>query len=172
MTAHPTDDPVASAVATLLEENDRAHAAFAQAIAGLPEERRRERWYGEGDEWWSLYEIVAHLAAWEDGFATALDLAVRGERPQVPGYDSSQPDATDRFNAAATDALAEVTWAGLLVRLELAAEHHDAALRSVVGALTPDRFEEGRSARRLATASTHYEEHIPAILDWRRREGI
>ena len=152
--------------------NDRAHAAFAQAIAALPEERRRERWYGEGDEWWSLYEIVAHLAAWEDGFATALDLAVRGERPQVPGYDSSLEDATDRFNATVTYALADVTWNGLLVRLELAAEHHDAALRSVVGALTPDRFEAGRSARRLADAANHYDEHTPAILDWRRREGI
>ena len=171
MTAHDPDS-VAPDVARLLERNARARAEFAQAIAGLPEERRRERWFGEGDEWWSLYEIVAHLAAWEDGFAAALELGVRGERPQVPGYDSTLEDATDRFNATVTDALAEVTWDGLLVRLALGAERHDAALRSVVGALTADRFEEGRSARRLATASNHYEEHLPDILDWRRREGI
>jgi hypothetical protein len=171
LTSHDPD-PLADAVASLLEGNAGARAEFGQAIAGLPEARRRERWYGEGDEWWSLYEIVAHLAAWEDGFAAALELAVLGERPQVPGYDSSLPDATDRFNATVTDALAEVSRDGLLVRLALGQERHDAAVRSVVGALTPDRFEEGRSARRLATASNHYEEHIPAILEWRRREGI
>jgi hypothetical protein len=170
----PTDpiaDPVAEIVADLLDGNARARAAFAEAIGGLSEAQRRERWYGEGDEWWSLYEIVAHLAAWEDGFAAALELAVQGERPQVPGYDSSLEDATDRFNAAVTDALAEVTWDGLLVRLDLGAERHDAAVRSVPGALPLDRFEEGRSARRLAVVFKHYEEHIPAILGWRAAAG-
>ena len=160
-------DPVAEDVARLLEGNARARAEFARAIAGLSEGDRSDPWF----DGWSLHEIVGHLAAWEDGFAAALDLAVRGERPQVPGYDSSLEDATDRFNEGVTAALAGVRWDGLLVRLELAAERHDAALRGVVGALPPDRFEEGRSARRLATASNHYEEHIPQILEWRERTG-
>lgn len=163
----PSPDPVAEIVASLLEGNARARAEFAEAIAGLSDEQRRERWFGEGGERWSLREIVAHLAAWEDGFAAALELAVRGERPQVPGYDSSLEDATDRFNDAVTDALGDVSWDGLLVRLDLGAERHDAALRSVPGAIPPDRFEDGRAARRLATASNHYEEHTPAILEWR-----
>ncbi len=160
-------DPVAADAASLLEGNALARTEFARAIAGLSQADRSDPWL----DGWSLHEIVGHLAAWEDGFAAALELAVAGERPQVPGYDSSVDDATDRFNEDVTAALAGVRWDGLLIRLELAAERHDAALRSVVGALTPERFEVGRSARRLATASNHYEEHIPQILEWRERTG-
>ena len=88
MTTSPsgTPDPqVARDVAAMLEENARTRAAFLAALDGVPESRIPDRWF----DGWSLREIVAHVAAWEDGFATALELATRGERSVVPGFDSS-----------------------------------------------------------------------------------
>ncbi|MFA7249650.1 MAG: DinB family protein [Dehalococcoidia bacterium] len=163
----PPDD-VERAVAALLEDNARARAELIEAIAGLSEQERRERW-ADG---WSLYEIVAHIAAWQDGFAAALECAVRGERPQVPGFDSSLADATDRYNAIVAAAVTDVSWEDLLSRLETARARHEAAVRSVPAAIPADRFEDGRSARRLASSANHDREHIPEILAWRRRRGL
>ena len=39
------------------------------------------------------------------------------------------------------------------------------------GTLDPDRFTEGRTARRLADAANHDHEHIESILEWRRSKG-
>ena len=161
-------DEVAQAVAALLEENAAARAELLDAIEGLSDDRRRERWFDD----WSIYEMIAHLAAWQDGFATALEGAVRGERPQVPGYEPLLEDATDRYNANVAESVPGTTWEQMMVRLEAAREHHEAAVRSIVGRLTADRFQEGRSARRLASSARHDREHIPDILAWREREGI
>ena len=40
--------------------------------------------------------------------------------------------------------------------------------------VSEDRFEEGKTAYRIlhTTGIDHYHEHIPAISDWRNREGI
>jgi len=166
--ATPPDAQVAQDVALLLDENARARAALHAAIEGVPEARLLDRWF----EGWSLREIIAHVAAWEDGFAAALESAVRGERPVIPGYENGLDDATDRFNARVVAALGETPWTEIRMRLQASAARHDAALRSVAASLTADRFEAGRSARRLASAARHYEEHTPDILAWRRREGI
>ena len=155
-------------VAAVLEENRRARAELIAAIDALPPQRRRERWYGE----WSLHEILAHLAAWQDGFAHALERLARGERPQVPGYEPSLPDADDRFNARVVERNAALSWEELLARLRAARERHEVAVAALVDTLPPDRFAEGRAARRLASQFNHDREHIPAILDWRRREKI
>ena len=152
----------------MLEENARTRAAFLAALDGVPESRIPDRWF----DGWSLREIVAHVAAWEDGFATALELATRGERPVVSGFDSSEEDATNRFNARTAAAIGDTSWADLRARLDAAAVHHDAVLSTVPAHLGGDKFEERRSARRLANAANHYEEHTPAILAWREREGI
>lgn len=168
MTAMPSSgarDEVALAVAAILDDNAQARAELLRALADLPDERRRERWL----DGWSLYEILAHIVAWQDGFAHALELAVRGERPQVPGYDSALDDATDRFNAVVADAVPGATWEALMAQLEAAQRRHEAAVRSVVGAIPADRFAAGRSARRLASSAEHDREHIPEILEWRRR---
>ena len=159
---------VAQAVAAILEDNARTRAEFLAAIAGLPDDRRRERWFGE----WSLYDILAHVIAWQDGFAHGLEQAVRGERPQVPGFDPTLEDGTDRFNAAAAEAAQGFSWDELMARLAAARARQEAAVRSVVGAVAADRFEEGRSARRLASCANHDREHLPQIIEWRRNAGI
>ena len=164
----PASQALSAEAAAVLEANQRARAELIGAIDALPAERRRERWYGE----WSLHEILAHLGAWQDGFAHALERLARGERPEVPGYEPSLPDADDRFNAVAVAKNAQRSWEDLLAQLRAARERHEAAVCALVDTLPPDRFVEGRAARRLASQFNHDREHIPAIIEWRRREKI
>lgn len=165
MTAEHLDH--AAAVAGLLERNARARAALRAAVAGLTDADRREAW-PDGS---SVHEAVAHLAAWEDGFAAALEAALRGERPEIPGYEYGVPDATDRLNARLAPAFPGLDWAEVMRRLDAADARHDAALRAVPSTLPPERFADGRSARRLAAAHRHFDDHVPQILEWRERTG-
>ena len=115
--------------------------------------------------------MLAHLIAWQDGYAAALEGIARGERPVVPGFEPGLDDAaaTDRFNVRAVEAAAGEPWATLLARLDAARERHQSAVRALAGRVEADRFVEGRTARRLASSAAHDDEHIPAILAWRER---
>lgn len=161
-------ESIASQVAAVIEENQRTRAELIAAIDALPPERRRERWFGE----WSLHEMLAHLFTWQDGFAHGLERIARGERPEVPGYEPNVADADDRFNAVAAADNAHLSWEQLLAHLRAARERHEAAVRALVGVLPPERFAEGRAARRLASSSVHDREHLEAILAWRGQQRI
>lgn len=167
--ASPAEDPnaaLASVVAEVIEANQAARAELMEAVDALAPERRRETWYGE----WSIHDILAHLYEWQDGFAHALERMARGERPEIPDYNPE--DSDDVFNAMTTARHRDRTWEDLLTRMRAARERHEAAVRNLVGRIPPDRFEEGRTARRLADSAEHDREHIPAILAWRREQGI
>lgn len=163
----PADDPVARVLADTLEGNQRARADLLAAVDALTAEQRREGWFGP--DAWSLHEIVAHLYEWQNGFAHALECIARGERPGIPDYDPEQPD--DVFNALVVERNRHLGWEELLAHLRAARERHEAAVRNLSGRITPDRLEEGRTARRLINSAAHDEEHTPAILAWRRERG-
>ena len=156
-------------VDAVLEANRVTRAELLGAVDALATEQRREVWFGT----WSLHEIVAHIAAWQDGFAIALEQMLAGERPVIPGFDPSieDGDATDRFNAAAAERSLGQSWEALLGALRVARERHEAVLNRLPDTLDADRFTEGRTARRLADAGNHDREHIDAILEWRRSRG-
>ena len=162
-------DALRAQVDALLEANRAARAELLTAVDALTAEQRREAWFGA----WSLHEVIAHIAAWQDGFAIALERMLAGERPVIPGFDAGgdDGDATDRFNAAAAERAAGQSWESLLSALRAARERHEAAVRRIPGTLPADRFIEGRTARRLANAGEHDREHIDAILEWRRSKG-
>ncbi|MGE3856902.1 MAG: DinB family protein [Dehalococcoidia bacterium] len=158
---------LSAAVAALLDRNAQARAALRAAVEGLSDADRRASW-PDGS---CVHDAVAHLAAWEDGFAAALEMALRGDRPEVPGYEYGLEDATDRLNARLAPEFPTLSWEQVIARLDAADARHDAALRAVPGALPPERFEDGRSARRLAAAYRHFEEHTPQIVAWRAGTG-
>ncbi|MCK9485653.1 MAG: ClbS/DfsB family four-helix bundle protein [Dehalococcoidia bacterium] len=164
--AEAPKDALARAVAEVIEANQAARADLMEAVDALTPDRRQERWYGE----WSVHDILAHLYEWQDGFAHALERMARGERPEIPDYNPE--DADDAFNALVTERNRDRSWEDLVTRLRAARERHEAAVRNLVGRIPPDRFEEGRTARRLADSAEHDREHIPAILQWRREQGI
>lgn len=162
-------DALTTEVEAVIEANQAARAELLTAVDALTSDQRCEVWFGT----WSLHEILAHVAAWQDGFAVGLEQMLAGDRPSIPGFDSSAEDgeATDRFNAAAAAGASEKSWENLLGALRAARERHEAAVRRIPGTLPADRFIEGRTARRLANAGEHDREHIDAILEWRRSKG-
>jgi uncharacterized damage-inducible protein DinB len=168
MTTPETNDPVAGAIVEVLNENERARSELLMAIEGLPEERQREVWFGE----WSVREIVSHLFSWQNGFAHALERMAEGERPEIPGFDPRAESGEDAFNAEAASSNQHLDWADLLAHLRAAKERHEAAVRNLVGHVDAERYEPGRTARRLSDSATHDREHLPAILEWRRRVGV
>jgi hypothetical protein len=164
-----TSEALRARVDAVLEANRAARAELLTALDTLTAEQRREVWYDA----WSLHELVAHIAAWQDGFAIALEQMLAGERPAIPGFDSGVDDAeaTDRFNAAAAEGASAKSWEMLLAELQAARERHEAVVARIPGALDTERFAEGRAARRLADAGNHDREHIEAIIEWRRSKG-
>ena len=82
--------------------------------------------------------------------------------------DRDDPDAADAaYNAASVAELRDAPWEAVLARLRAAREEHDEAVRGL-RALEPERYAEGRTPHRLATAGNHDREHIEPIREWRR----
>jgi hypothetical protein len=161
---HLTSEVVAAAVEAAIERNARLRAELMQAIDALPAPRRLEVWFGT----WSLKDVLAHLATWQDAAALGLEQIARGERPSLPGFEGDD----DAYNAAAVARLEHASWEQLLAMLDAARGRHDAAARGLVGTVAVERLEEGRATRRLLDLpATHDEEHVPAILEWRRGAG-
>lgn len=169
MTGAQTPEALRAQVEAVLDANRAARAELLTAFDALTAEQRREVWFGT----WSLHELVAHIAAWQDGFALALEQMLRGERPAIPGFDSGVDDAeaTDRFNAVAAEGASARPWEMLLAELRAARERHETVVARIPSVLDPERFAEGRTARRLADSANHDREHIDAILEWRKSRG-
>ena len=160
------------AIDAILEGNAEARAALLEAIDALPAERRLEGWFGP--EQWSVKDVLAHMARWQEAWSHALRLVAAGERPAVPGYEPNpdDPDAADAaYNAASVAELRDEPWEAVLERLRSAREQHEDAVRGL-RVLEPERYAEGRTPYRLADAAGHDREHIGPILAWRREHNL
>ena len=156
----------------LLGQNAAARAELLDAIDALPGERRLEGWYGPGQ--WSVKDILAHIARWEEAWARGLVAIVNGDRPTIEGYEPNPDDpdaADDAYNAASVAMVRDEPWEKLMGRLRVTREHHDEAVRAL-RALDPERYAEGRTAYRFADRAAHDREHLPAILEWRREQSL
>ncbi|HXG41105.1 MAG TPA: ClbS/DfsB family four-helix bundle protein [Dehalococcoidia bacterium] len=147
----------------LVHQLEQGFQELLQAIQGLSDEAATRVWYGS----WSVRDIIAHIAGWHREMAAALERVARGERPAPEGVDYSDADA---WNARFAQAYAQTPWPLVLQELRASKDALLAAARQV----PEERFEEGRVAYRILhnAAIDHYREHIPAILEWRRREGL
>lgn len=149
-----------------LEENAIARAELVEACDALSEPRRLERWFGANA--WSLHDIVAHIAVWQDAAARGLEQLTRGEAPDIEGWHGDD----DTYNAATIELFASAPWPEVLTALRHARERHAAAAEAARDHLADAAFEEGGQGRRLLfLPSTHDREHVPAILEWRRARG-
>ena len=160
------------AVDAIIESNAQARADLLDAIDALPAERRTEGWYGP--QQWSVQDVLAHLARWQEGWSHARRAVTAGERPSVPGYEPNRDDpdaAADAYTAASGAGLRGPPWEAVMAWLRAAREEHDEAIRGL-RALDPDRYAEGRTPHRLADSAEHDHEHIEAIRAWRREQGV
>ena len=147
----------------LLEQLDREFNALLASIEGLSDEQFVKPWYGA----WSAHDIIAHITGWHHEMDDALERIARGERPAPEGVDYGEADA---WNARFVETWAGTSPAALVAELKASKDLFVSAAREV----PEDRFEEGRAAYRIlhGTAIDHYQEHAPAIREWRRKEGI
>jgi len=152
------------AIDAILEENARARAELLEVVDAIPAQQRLD----PSLDGWSVKDIVVNIAAWQDGYAHALELMARGERPQVPGFEDNDIDA---FNATRQEQAMADRWEQTLSRLRAARERHEAAVRGL-RVLDPERLEPGKTAHRLANAAEHDREHIEQIAAWRRARGV
>lgn len=133
------------------------------AVQGLSEEQMTRVWFGE----WGVREILAHIAGWHWEMSKALERIAAGERPVPEGV--SYDDA-DSVNSGFVSAAAGKGPKAVLDDMIASKEAFVAAALKV----PEERYGEGRAAARLmqGTGFGHYQEHLPAIREWRTREGI
>lgn len=149
--------------AELLAELEQEFGNLMKAIEGLSYEQMIKPWFGS----WSVRDILAHIIGWHHEMDGVLQRIARGERPVPEGVDYSDPDSwNSRF---------ALTWgaaspAAVVAELKASKELFVSAAQQV----PEERFEDGKAAFRImhATAIDHYKEHYPAILEWRKKEGI
>lgn len=146
----------------LLAELDRAFAELQRSIEGLTEEQMLNKWY----DGWNVRDILAHVAGWHWEMTGAFQRIAKGERPTPEGEDYN----ADRWNARFAEEAKDTPPDEVIDDLRASKEAFVAAARLV----PEDRFEEGRAASRIlnGTGIEHYREHTPAILEWRKKEGI
>ena len=162
---------MSEALDAIVEENAKARADLLDAIDALPAERRLEGWFGPAE--WSVKDVLAHIARWQQGWSVALGQIARGERPAIPDFtpNPDDPAAADAaYNAESVAQASDLGWEQVLARLRAAREQHEAAV-SGLDVLDPDRYAEGRTAHRLADAAEHDREHLEPILAWRREQS-
>ena len=147
----------------LLREMDAGFAALLDAVDGLYEEQMTRVWYGD----WSARDILAHVAGWHREEIAMLERMARGERPVPESADYTDDDA---WNARFVAKWRAASAGEVLAELKATKEAYVAA----ASRLPEERFEEGRTARRLVQQGCieHYREHADEIRAWREKEGL
>ena len=147
----------------LLREMDAGFAGLLDAVDGLSEEQMTRVWYGD----WSVRDILAHVAGWHREEIAMLERMARGERPVPESADYTDDDA---WNARFVARWRAASAGEVLAELKAIKEAYVAA----AGRLPEERFEEGRTARRLVQQGCieHYREHADEIRAWREKEGL
>jgi hypothetical protein len=133
------------------------------AVQDLSEEQMTRVWFGD----WGVREILAHIAGWHWEMSKALERIAAGERPVPEGVSYDDADSVNAgFVSAASGKGPKAVLDDMIASKE--------AFVSAALKVPEERYGEGRAAARLmqGTGFGHYQEHLPAIREWRTREGI
>lgn len=145
---------------TLLSKVESAWTAFNQSYSGLKDVALAEP--GVVGEW-SVKDIIAHVAVWEEETMKALPVLIAGKR--TPGY-----NGIDRFNLEQHNRNAGLSMKQVTAR---SIETHRRLLAYLMTVPEHQFTRENRVRRRLRLDTyRHYPEHTSSILDWRRRRGL
>ena len=137
--------------------------ALQDAIAGLTDEQLTTP--GVTGHW-SVRDLMAHVAAWEEEALHALPIIVDGGR--LPKYASQ--GGIDAFNARNQEAQRDSSLE--VLRHDMAATHQR-LLAYVQRAPESAYAAEGRWLKRLRLdAYGHWQQHTEQILSWREEQGI
>jgi uncharacterized damage-inducible protein DinB len=155
-----------------LERITRSRGATLALLARMPRaDVERPRTQGA----WSIRDVLAHIAAWEEEGVRRLDLVARGRADRMVWYETMAE--ADRFNAQAVRAARRTPLPRLLTRLARAR----ARLVQALQRLPPRALGDATHALPVTTwlrefAWTHEQAHRREIRAWwaaarRRREA-
>jgi len=145
-----------------MERERRATLAF---LAQLPErEIRRRGTQGE----WSVRDVLAHIAAWEEEGVRRLGLIARGRGHRIHFYDDMRE--VDRFNARAVRGARAMPLPALFRRLGRVRRRLVSTLRRLPPEALRDRSHEVAVVGWLPQFGwLHEQRHLRQIRTWRRR---
>lgn len=148
-----------------LTEMRRSRAATLALLARIPQEAiLRPRTQGA----WSIKDVLAHIAAWEEEATRRLRLIARGQAHRMVWYET-MADA-DRFNARAVRLARRASLRGILGRLARARAALTGALRRLPARALGDPAHDLPVAVWLREfAWTHEAGHRLDIRAWWRR---
>ncbi len=141
----------------------RSRDATLRFLAGMPEgELLRPRTQGR----WSVKDVLAHIAAWEEEALRRFALIARGRGDRILFYDAD-PRAVDRFNARAVAATRSVTLGGVLRRLTRVRHRLIERLRKLPAASLRDPAHRYPVTAWLPEfAWTHERQHLRRMRGW------
>ncbi|HEV8661716.1 MAG TPA: DinB family protein [Candidatus Methylomirabilis sp.] len=141
----------------------RSRAATLRFLARLPEsELFRPRTQGR----WSVKDVLAHFAAWEEEAIRRFALIARGRGERIFFYDRD-PKAVDRFNARAVAVARSLGLGGVLRRLHRVRRRLVERLRRLPAASLRDRAHRYPVTAWLPEyAWTHEGQHLRRLRRW------
>src|SRR5262245_43796158 len=143
---------------SVVEDVRAAYREYMDAVQGLSEQQMTTPFMGD----WSVREVTGHIIGWQEQMTTGFQRMANGERPTPEGVSWSDVQSwNDKFAAGVGDKQATA----LVLELDSRVEAMIAALQ----ALPDDRFGEGKTVNRMATAAAigHFREHAPGINEAR-----
>ena len=147
---------------TTLDAVEKGFQQVLATVAGLDERAMSARFYGD----WCAKDILAHIAGWHHQMAAAMERMARGERPTPEGVDYTDADA---WNARFASAMRPQSADTILADLRQSFANYVRAARTI----PDDRYGDGKTINRIleTSGSGHYEEHLPALTEYRKSLG-
>jgi hypothetical protein len=146
----------------ILDEIAKARESFVASLEGLSDEQMTAPVVGD----WSVKDLLAHLACWEEVQLPDLGRLARGDAPALVAFDIKQ---VDEWNAKLMSLRRHFSLEQARRELELCRQQ----LVDAVGRLPDSALAEGQFARSLLKiCAIHDGEHERDIREWRKREGI
>ncbi len=148
--------------AAALDNLRSAYRELQAAIEGIPAERMTEVWSGE----WSVKDMLAHMASWDEILAEDLRRIARGHMPVLASFREADVNAWNAFLMRPRRSFG-------LDQVRFESQHwHQQAIASFE-ALPDALFSPGNMAAAFAAIqAAHYRDHAGNILQWRQKEGI
>ncbi len=146
----------------ILAEMATARESFLAAVEGLSDAHMTRPVVGE----WSVKDLLAHVACWEEVLLPDMRRLARGDAPALAAFDIKK---VDEWNEKLMSLRRHFSLEQARRELELRREQ----LLDAVAGLPDSALAEGQFARNLLKVCViHDGEHEQDIRDWRRREGL
>jgi hypothetical protein len=146
----------------ILAELEASRERLVAAAEGLSEDQMTKPVVGE----WSVKDLLAHVACWEEVLLPDIRRLARGDAPALAAFDIKK---VDEWNEKLMSLRRHFSLDQARRELELRRRQ----LLDAIAELPDSALVEGQFARNLLKVCViHDGEHMQDIRDWRKREGL